>query len=334
VPPRPLDGGGLDGAFASRAGGPPDLYGAADAAYALFVLGELDTLTDAPGRDLWAERIRAYQDPETGWFDRSLLPGHGVPHATAFAVGALALLGAKPAAPLRYAEALFADRARIDAWLDGFRWSQVWTGSHAAGAAAAVIDAPDGLALRPDWGDDLLEALAARVDPATGFWKRAWHDRLVRRPTTLDLGGAAHFWWLFDRLGRPIPHAAKVCDGILGLQRATGLWGSRIFGGRFPHGIDFDALNGLRLAWNALGPDERAARRGAIGAALDRYGRAAHAWLTPPGAVARLLRAPHKLVGTLDALAELDLAGRAILGEGRRPVAPALCSALTRVAWQ
>ena len=337
-PPRPLEAGGLDGAFASAANGGADLYGAADAAYALWILGELEPLTDSEGRAAWAERIRQHQDPDDGWFDRALLPGHGVPHATAFATGALRLLGSAPATPLRYAERLFADRASIDDWLDGFRWTQIWTGSHAAGAAAAVIDAPDGVALPREWGATVLDALEARVDARTGLWKRASHDRVLRRPTTLDLGGAAHFWWLFDRLGRPIPSPERAIESILALQRRTGIWGSRLFGGRFPQGIDFDALHGLRIAWRSLPADLSAARREALAdrirASLDRYARAAHAWLTPAGAVARLFPAPHKLVGTLDALAELELAAHAIVGESRVGAPRPLRSALTRVSWQ
>lgn len=333
-PPRALEGGGLRGEFASAADAAPDLYGAADAAYALWILDELDALAGPDDRAAWAERIRAYQDPDTGWFDRSRLAGHGTPHATAFATGALRLLGSAPAAPLRHAAALFADRDRIDAWLDGFRWQQIWTGSHAAGAAAALIDAPGGVALTGDWSETLLDALEARVDPRTGFWKRALHDRVWRRPTTIDLGGAAHFWWLFDRLGRPIPHAERAVEGILGLQRRTGLWGNRVFGGRFPQGIDFDALHGLRVAWPALLPERRDALAPRVRTALDRYARAAHAWLAPDGSVDRWFRTPHKLVGTLDALAELDLAARTILGEPRVRTPRPLRSALTSVSWQ
>jgi len=73
------------GAFASRRDGPADLYGAADAAQALWIVGELDRCSTPEGRAAWAEQIRSGQDPATGRFDRSLLPGHGAPHATGFA---------------------------------------------------------------------------------------------------------------------------------------------------------------------------------------------------------------------------------------------------------
>ncbi|MDJ0787403.1 MAG: hypothetical protein QNK05_11390 [Myxococcota bacterium] len=320
----------LDGSFASAAEGSADLYGAADAAYALFILGDLEERTTPESRQRWIARIQACQDASTGWFDGPLLPGHGIPHATAFATGALVLLGGKPAHPLRYAATLFSSRPAVDAWLDGFRWNQIWTGSHAAGAAAAAFDAPAELPLPSDWITTLLDALSARVD-STGFWKRALHDRLLRRPNALDLGGAAHFWWLYDRSGRPIPHPERALDGILGLQRSNGLWGNRVFGGAFPQGLDFDALHGLRIAWRDAGSP--ASRVPALQSAISRYARVAHAMLTPAGAVERCFRAPHKLVGTLDALAELEALGRTVLGESVVGGAE-LTSALTHVSWQ
>lgn len=334
LPPAADLGDDLRGRFSSRRGGPHDLYGAADAAYALWILGELEARSSAAGRAEWAAHLQRFQDPASGLFDRAFLPGHGAAHATGFAVGALRLLGSGPTHPVRRGEQLFASRESTERWLDRLRWSQVWTGSHAAGVAAAILDAPEGVALPAGWADVLLDALTARVDPATGFWKRAWHDRVLRRPTTLDLGGAAHFWWLYDRLGRPLPHPARVLDGILGLQRPSGLWGSRIFGGAFPHGIDFDALHGLRVAWRDLAGPAREARRTRVEAALARYGRAAHDALCRPDATARLFRTPHKLVGTLDALAELDAASETVLGRRCSEGHPALRSALSRVAWQ
>ncbi len=331
-PPGPL-GDDLRGAFASRAGGAPDLYGACDAAYALWILGELEERSTPAGRRAWAERIRAGQDPASGWFQGALLPGHGPPHATAFATGALLLLGSEPAHPLAYAERLFASRAAIDAWLDGFRWSQIWTGSHAAGAAAALIDAPRGVGLPADWSRDLLAALDARVDPRTGLWKRGPLDRLWRRPTPLDLGGAAHFWWLYARLGRPIPRPEAAIDAILGLQRRSGLWGSRLFGGAFPQGLDFDALHGLRIAWSDASPSFRSTRRGRLERALDRYARTAARMLGTDG-WQRWIAGPHKLVGTLDALAELDRLSRELLGDSLLRTPRPWRSALERVSWQ
>jgi hypothetical protein len=164
--------------------------------------------------------------------------------------------------------------------------------------------------------------------------KGSFSLRNGRRPTTIDLGGAAHFWWVYHHLGRPIPHPEKVVASIVALQRETGLWGTRLFNGAYPQGIDFDALNGLRLAWPQLSEEARSARRSQTVATLDRYACAADAHLNADESVERVFRTSHKLVGTLNALAELDLLYRTLTGSPKLETSTRLRSALTRVAWQ
>ncbi len=121
---------------------------------------------------------------------------------------------------------------------------------------------------------------------------------------------------------------------VLALQRKTGLWGTRLFNGAYPQGIDFDALSGLRLAWLQLSDEARTVRRDQIVAALDRYSCAADAHLNRAGSVERLFRTPHRLVGALNALAELDLLHRTLTGAPKLETSRPLRSALTEVAWQ
>jgi len=324
----------LRGRFASRPGARPDLYGAADAVFVLWIQDELEVRTTPEGRAAWAARLQAFQDPQTGRFDPPERLGHGVAHATAFATAALRLLGHRPAHPHRWAEPLFGTPEATEAWVESLGWRQIWTGSHEAGALAAVLDAPESVALPPGWALGVLDALTRRVDPATGLWKRALHDRVLRRPIAIDLGGAAHFWWLYARCDQPIPHPERALESILALQRPTGLWGTRLFQGAHPHGLDFDALNGLRLAWRALPPDRRDARRPAVLAALDRYARAAAHHLNAEGAAARLYPTPHKLVGALHAVAELNLLHRELTGAPRAATPRPWRSALDVVTWQ
>jgi hypothetical protein len=324
----------LRGRFSVRAGEHTDLYGSADMVFVLWILDELDDRTTGRGRWEWASVIRSFQDPRTGLFEAGEAAAEGTMHATAFATAALELLGFRPLHPHAWAERRFASREAIRRWVDSFEWHQIWSGSHELGAAAAVIDAPQGIRLPSEWADWTVEAFTERLDEKTRLWKNGLLDRVWRRPTTIDLGGAAHFWWIYHHLGRPIPHPERVVASILFLQRETGLWGTRLFDGASPQGIDFDALNGLRLAWAQLSEEARAARRGQIVAALDRYACAAEAHLDADASVERLFRTSHKLVGTLNALAELDLLYTALTG-GRKLETPApLRSALTRVAWQ
>ncbi len=333
-PAEPFDPRDLRGAFVSTPGGATDLYASAAAVHLLWITDALDAHTTTEGRRAWVARLQGFQDPATGRFDRGDLLGHHPFHATGFAVAALRLLGAAPAHPLRFVEAVLGSPAAIERWLDGLGWSQVWTGSHELGAAAAALDWPDGTALPMGWRDWLLAALDRRLDPRTGFWKQAWHDRIVRRPTTIDLGGAAHFWWIYQHSGRPIPEPRKVIDGILGLQRASGLWGARIFNGAYPQGIDFDALNGLRLAWAAASPELRRARQSPMVQALERYACAATDHLGPEGAVLERYATLHKFVGTANALAELNLLHEELTGRPAIATPVSLRSVLDIVAWQ
>jgi hypothetical protein len=176
--------------------------------------------------------------------------------------------------------------------------------------------------------------LTEKLDHQTGFWKNGVFDRIWRAPTTIDLGGAAHFWWIYHHLGHPIPYPEKVISNILALQSESGLWGTRLFNGAYPQGIDFDALCGLRLAWLQLPEEARSARRSQILAALDRYACAADAHLNSEGSVERLFHTSHKLVGTLNALAELDLLHQMLTGAPKLETPEPLRSALTEVAWQ
>jgi hypothetical protein len=324
----------LRGHFSSRAGEHADLYGSSDMVFILWILGQLESRTTGSGRREWASVIQSFQDPRTGRFQPGEAAAEGATHATAFATAALKLLGARPLHPHAWAEGLFARPEAIRRWLDSFNWQQIWSGSHELGAAAAVIDAPGGIRLPPEWADWTLAAFTERVDEETGLWKNGVFDLVWRRPTTIDLGGAAHFWWIYHHLGRPIPHPDKVVASIVSLQRETGLWGTRLFNGAYPQGIDFDALNGLRLAWSQLSEEARSARRSQIVAALDRYACAAEAHLNADGSVERLFRTSHKLVGTMNALAELDLLYLTLTGSPKLETSDRLRSALTRVAWQ
>jgi hypothetical protein len=324
----------LRGRFSTRAGGETDLYGSADAVYIWWILGDLESRTTGPGRREWASVIQSFQEPRSGRFAPGEAALESAMHATAFATAALELLGSSPRHPHAWAEQLFASPESIRGWVDSFDWHQIWTGSHQLGAAAAVIDAPQGIHLPREWADWTVAALTEKLDAETGLWKNGVLDLVWRRPTAIDLGGAAHFWWIYHHLGRPIPRPEKAIDSILTLQRKTGLWGTRLFNGAYPQGIDFDALNGLRLAWSQLSAETRSARRSEVVASLDRYACAAAAHLDADGSVDRLFPTPHKLVGTLNALAELDLLYTELTGEPKLETPAPLRSALTQVAWQ
>lgn len=333
-PAFPFDPQDLRGHFSIDAGGSEDLYGAADLAYVLWITGELYDRTSAEGRAEWAAVINQYQNPETGLFDQGNDSGESVLHATAFATAALKLLGHKPAHPHRWAEDIFGSPEGIEAWLDSFGWNQIWSGSHDTGAAAAVIDAPEGISLPPDWEEWTLTAFTARLDERTGMWKNGVLDPILRFPTTVDLGGAAHFWWIYDHLAAPIPEAETAIRSTLRLQRDTGIWGARVFNGAFPQGIDFDAINGYRILLPWTSPEFREEMTDEILASVDRYAAALEFHLNRPDSLTELYRDSHKLVGVLNTIAEVDVLYRQLTGRRKITGMPQWRSALTFVAWQ
>jgi hypothetical protein len=296
----------LRGAFSIDAGGSTDLYGATDVAYVLWISDQLDDRTTAEGREEWAGVINGFQNPATGLFDRGNDSGESVTHATAFATAALRLLGQYPAQAHLWAEERFASRVTTEAWLDTFGWNQIWSGSHEVGAIAAVLDAPEGIDLPSDWLEEAMAAVDGRIDERTGYWKNGILDGVFRRANTIDLGGAAHFWWIYNRVGRTIPYPRKAIVGILRTQKPSGIWGTRLFNAPIPQGIDFDAINGYRLAYRALSPTERMEVRDEIIESVDRYACAVALHLTPDGALLDLYHSTHKLVGLMNALAETN----------------------------
>ncbi|MBD3408785.1 MAG: hypothetical protein GF419_01135, partial [Ignavibacteriales bacterium] len=146
------------GDFALRIGADDwDLYGSIDAAYSLHILGALEETTP-DGRERWARRLLECQD-EAGWFTKRNIRGHGKEHATAYALGALTLLGAPDnrdyldlAKPLTDADDLLLDPKRFRKWIRrlGFKidfkdpvggagWNYVWRNSHIVGGVAAAV---------------------------------------------------------------------------------------------------------------------------------------------------------------------------------------------------
>ena len=70
----------------------PDLFGAIDFVYSFYICGLLEEVTSNKSRKVWADRIMTYQG-EGGWFKSSDSQNHSVYHSTAYALGALKILG-------------------------------------------------------------------------------------------------------------------------------------------------------------------------------------------------------------------------------------------------
>jgi len=253
----------LTGEFGMRSGqSMPDLYGMVDAVYILYIIGKLDNKTTISSRKIWAQRILACQD-EQGWFSRLNLRGHSPEHATAYAIGALKLLEVTSnenylaqIRVLSFLRPLLTDYDIFLNWIKylQFRltvgdilkknvgWHHIWRGSHIGGGIAAIIGMVEHLFSHwwPDqvdvtqWFKWYFDWLDTHANPKTGYWQRAFWNYFYHRPTIIDMGGAVHFFWIYEALARPFPYPAAVIKSTLELQRKNGLYKD------FPFCIDLD----------------------------------------------------------------------------------------------
>ena len=244
----------LSGEFALYQGqSSPDLYGMLDAVYILYILGKLRQKTDKTSRKIWANRILACQD-ENGWFSRLNLRGHADEHATAYAIGALKLLEVEPEEQhlnriesLAFLKPILTDHGTFLNWIKNLNfcfssrsilkknlgWHHIWRGSHIGGGIAAIIvmtnnqfkqwlcpcqiDTKQWLITYFNWLDD-------NVNPETGYWQRAIWNKVFRRPTLIDMGGAVHFYWIYEATERLFPYPEQVIQSTLSLQKNSGLY--------------------------------------------------------------------------------------------------------------
>lgn len=247
-----------------------DLYGMLDALYSLHIIGKLEHFTTKSSRATWAGKILACQD-KTGYFTGKNLRKHSAEHATAYAIGGLKLLEIEndenylnllqPLAfliPLLTSENAFIrwiSRMGLNSVTDIFHknlgWHYIWRGSHVGGGIAATIGMTSGLfnSWWPEkaisytrWFELFFLYLNSVINTDTGLWQRAFYNRFYRKATINDLGGASHFWWIYQKYNVSLPKPENAIHSILSLQKPSGLFKG------YPFCIDFDGVNGLCTA--------------------------------------------------------------------------------------
>lgn len=270
----------------------PDLYGMLDAAYDLHILNRLSERTDKTSRAVWADRILACQDAD-GWFTRRNLRGHPREHATAYAIAALRLLELEPdenyvgqIKPLAALLLLLTDRAAFLRWITtlDFRfsprsilkknlgWHYIWRGSHVGGGIPAAVGMTRHLFEQwwpgqvdvDRWFGWYFEWLDAQANPDTGYWQRAIWNLIYRKPTLIDMGGAVHFFWIYEALRRPFPHPEAVLKSTLTLQRSDGLYKDH------PFCIDLDGNFCLIRAYLQLPAEKQRLYRERVYCSVER----------------------------------------------------------------
>lgn len=265
-------GTGRPGEFRQSPGGKPTLYASCYAAMILRIAGELDGL-DPAERLGWADYIRGWQDPESGFFagpelSRGRLGSakhdrdHLVRHTTAHVLPALELLGAAPLHPLRAAHA-FLDPAALRAWLGARNWREAWfEGNNILFAGQFLVHLRDvekatGAAAALDLYFDWLDA---EQDPATGLWGTNGHCDAFAA-----LYGGYHQLLVYYYCGRTVKHAERIIDTTLELQADDGSFARGGGGGACE---DVDAVDVLVNLFERTGY-RRLAVRHALGRALE-----------------------------------------------------------------
>jgi hypothetical protein len=261
----------IDGSFRLHRGhGDWDLYALVDMLLCGLTLEPSVPLPSSMDPQRWADRILSCLDHD-GLATRRNPTRHVTEHATAYAYTGLVLLRNRGARvglpPFRYFSSPTYCEAEFTAWFNrmglqcprwvpgkGLKeslristerlgWYHFWPGSHVGGGAMATVimrqllEALDG---RPPAVCEVPELdaffrLANRmIDARTGLW-RPWFRRLAAKHARLgDVGGAAHFLWLYDRLGVPHPFPEAMLRTALRLQSPDGLFMNR------PGCIDLD----------------------------------------------------------------------------------------------
>jgi hypothetical protein len=146
-----------------------------------------------------------------------------------------------------------------DVWHKNVGWHHIWRGSHIGGGIAAIIGMTSHLAEQwwpgqvdiAQWFNWYFDWLDNHVNANTGLWQRAFWNRVVRKPTLIDMGGAVHFYWIYEAMQRPFPHPEPLIAATLHLQRPDGLYKD------YPYCIDLDGNFCITRAYLQLSPEKQ-----------------------------------------------------------------------------
>jgi hypothetical protein len=223
----------------------PSLYGICDILFNLTISNKLEEFFSKnpdEEKDLWIKKIQSYQNPKNGWFKDGIINFgmHFKEHSTAFAVSALKLLGATPEFSFKITEKLNT-KQKVFSWLKHTpEWGLLyWPGSHRGGGVASIF-ATLGSRSYPhkDFFKWYFQWLDEKADPKVGFWRLGWIHRLFKNRLTInELGGAVHYYWIYEFFNHPIPYPEKVIDSTLLLQNELGTWDNHV-----SYCIDLDAI--------------------------------------------------------------------------------------------
>ena len=311
------------GNYTIQRGHPTCIYGTTDVLYYKYILGQVDTLSEAE-KDEWAALINSFQDASSGQFipkpfERwaGLFPWH----TSGTAISALSLLGRRPRFAPRFAEQIAEEPASWAPWIERFLNASavpnpgkdpttdddvIWHSSHAIAAVPCALQATSGAKYRRffDWYFAFLERAA---DPASGFWTGR---NYTAPPSFLQLGSSFHMIHAYEFFGarglagkRPLggagneswPNVPAVLNWTLALQQPNGFWQKNYSFCPDVDGTFTAARSSLRLA---------KARWAEVRGACVRYLRSAERTLNDESFVMEAYNTTHPLHGALLAIRE------------------------------
>lgn len=201
-------------------------------------------------------------------------------HRTRHVLWAIETLGITPPAALAWLDPLLQHTGGIVGWLDAqwpsFLEAGFWPAGNWLMDVGVLLDARarhHGDPAAEAALQELLKALAARLDPATGFW---WGTHDTAREA---MAGAMHLYPLYWAWQVELPYFDKAIDATLALQQPDGLFDYRSGTGG-SQCLDYDAMlilcNGLSTHPQKAGYLQSAATRLLQGIGVNRL--ASGAW--------------------------------------------------------
>lgn len=302
-----------------------DLYGSIDAVYILYTTGILEKKTDQNSRSTWAKKILDCQGKD-GWFTKKNLRGHAKEHATAYALSALQLLSIEDEEkyinlvnPIQDIRSFLEDKNQFLKWIKNLDfelktksilqkklgWHHIWRGSHVGGGIAAIIgmtnhlfsnwwDIKNSVEMWYSWYFDWLND---KVNPETGLWQLGVWNKIYKNPTLIDMGGAVHFYWIYEKLGQSFPYPENLIESTLSLQKNSGLYKNH------PFCIDLDGNFCVIRAYLQLSDDMKNKFRERVYQSAERsFEGIVNAFLEKP--LSEIYKDSHGLPGALAALVE------------------------------
>lgn len=282
----------------------PSLYGVCDMIYVLAGVNKLDeyfNIHTNENRDSWISVIQSYQNPKNGWFKEGLInfAGHFKEHCTAFAVSALNILGGKPKYPLAIAKKLNTEE-KVEKWLKkGPEWGLLyWPGSHRGGGIGSIFATlgPDNYPHEKffEWYFNWLDKHA---DPVVGYWRLGRIHKLKKnRLTKNELGGAVHYYWVYEFMKHKWPYPERIIDSTLLLQNNIGTWDNE-----YSYCIDLDAIHAITRCTNQT----KGYREPDVIACLEKYLNYAIPKINDRNFIFENYITAHKLTGYVSAVAEI-----------------------------